>query len=376
MQDKNVSFSLHNATNFSMIYNGTGLTNEIYVYKPLGPKTTLALFLLLLLVGLVGFVGNVFVLCFLKTKRNTKSFLKACSFQRNFNIYVKSLAISDVLSSLISAPLVCVELYLDLFHTGLGCKIVRYLIILFPCVTINNLLVINIEKYFSTRIVPRTFRHSTVKKMVLTAWVTGCLIVSIPASTYKGLRFDLNETHYVVVCRFDEQYLPSRIIFLFFTALQYIIPMMIIIRINISLIITVRTITKIRKTVDVQRDNVIKIKFRAATIRSTCLIIALTFAFIFAYLVYFAQIITYHILSKVTIDFQTDFILRVVSALVAMTNAAVNFVLYLVQMQDLRAYINQKFASWFTAKNSKPVGSSNVDIQLISFSTLTITTVN
>ena len=373
MQDGNLPFSL-SANNNAISHNRTTLPSKIYIYNPLETSTKLALCILLVTVAVVGFVGNAFVLCFLKTKKKTKSFIKSCSFERNFAVYIRSLAISDVLSSLISVPSIGVELYFDFFATGWGCRIVRYFIILFPSVTMNNLLVISIEKYFSTRKVPGTFRPSTVKKMVLFAWLAGCSIVFLPTATFKGLKFDLNETHYTVVCRYDNQYLPYRIMYLSYTTFQYVIPMIVIIRINISLIITVWKLTKMKKGIDVQRDNGIRMKFRAATIRSTCIIIALTFAFIIPYLVYFAQVIYNHV-TKATIVFSTDFIIRAGSALVAMANATVNFVLYFVQMKDFRAYLKKNIISWFTAKNPKPVGLSNVEIRLLNVSTLTLATV-
>ena len=159
------------------------------------------LLIFLITVGIIGFLGNILVLWSLKAKKKTKSFLKVCSFEKNFTVYIKSLAISDIMSSLISVPCMCVELNFDLFRAGWRCKMVKYLILLFPCVTMNNLLVISVEKHFSTRKVPRTFRHSTVKKLVLFAWLIGCLNVLLPTATVDGLRFEVKETHYTVVCR-------------------------------------------------------------------------------------------------------------------------------------------------------------------------------
>ena len=372
MQGTNVS-SQHSTDNFFTAENGTTLKSKIYKYNANEPSTRRALSILLVLVGIAGFVGNVLVLYFLKTKKGKASFLRTFSFEKNVCVYIKSLATSDVLSCLISVPYLCVEFNYDLFNTGRHCKIARYMIYIFPSVTMSNLLLLNIEKYFATRKVPRTFRHSTVKKMVFFAWVASCLIVFLPAATCRGIRFDINETHYTVVCRFDNQYLPFNIMFLTYAALQYMIPMIIIIRINISLIITVLTITKRRKTVNVQRDNGIKMKLRAATIRSIWIIIALTFAFIFPYLVYFAQI-TYNHVVKVKIDFKTDVTLRGVGALVAMANPAVNAALYFVQLRDFRHFLKKKVLSWIIAKNLKPVRLVEGEIQLVKLSTLTLTT--
>ena len=224
-------------------------------------------------------------------------------------------------------PLICVHWLFDLLQTGWGCKIARYFTLVFPGVTMYNLLVVTIEKYFASRKVPRTFRPSTVKKMILFAWLAGSLFVFLPVSTFDGIRFDVNDTHYTVVCRYDNHYLPFRIIYIIYVALQYIIPMIIMMRLNISLMITVWRL--LRRQFDVQRNNGIKMKARAASIRRTCIIIALTFAFIFPYFPYIAQTI-YHNATKTILDFETDLTIRGASAAVAVSNPAVNFVLYLV----------------------------------------------
>lgn len=372
--DMNVYFGRPDS-NISMSSNETLLTDKIYVYSPLGRYASFVLLLLLVTVGIAGFLGNTLFIFFLKSGKKTPvSFLKVCSFQRNFAVYLKSLAISDVFSSLISVPLLCFELYLDLFHSGWSCKCIRYLTILFPCITMNNLLLISVERYLSTRKNPRTFRLSTVRKMVIFAWVAGGLIVLFPALTYDGLRFDLNQKHYTIVCRFNQQHLPFRIIILSFVALQYIIPTIIIVKIHLSLIRTVWRVRTVRKTaVDVQRDNGIRMKYRAATIRSTWIIIALTFAFIIPYIAYFAQVAYNHI-TKASINFKTDFTIRIVSGLIAMANATVNFALYLVQLPDFRSYVKKRILKYPLAKRtSQKVELINVDIQLLRFSTFTYT---
>ena len=234
MKGTNLSSSSF-VTNFSTPDNSTVRISKIYLYDPLRPSTKLILLTSLVTVGIVGFVGNIVVLYFLKKKKNqTKSFLKACSLKKNFAVYIKSLAISDVLSSVISVTSICFEFYFDLFQTGWGCRVVRYLVILFPSVTMCNLLVISVEKHFSTRKFPRAFNHSTVKKMVLFAWLTGSCIAFLPSATFKGVQYDLNEAHYTEVCRFDNHHFPFRIsMYLSYTTFQNVIPMIVIIKISI-----------------------------------------------------------------------------------------------------------------------------------------------
>ena len=338
--------------NLSAANNGTATDKRMYVFKPIETSTQLVLFILLMTVGIIGLVGNILVLCFsVKRKRTAKRLLWWSAFERNFKAHITSLAISDVLSILVSIPPVCVQLFFDLLQRGWGCKIARYLAIVFPSITMNNLLFISIEKYFSTRKVPRTFSYSTAIRMLMFAWIAGCLITLLPGATYDGVRYDLNETHYTVVCRYDNRVLPFRVMYLIFISLQYITPMVFMTKINISLIITLWQ--RMMRKVDVQRDNGIRMMGRAPTIRSTCIIIALSLAFIIPYFLYIVHIV-YNNVTKATIDFETDIVIRAVSFLIAISNPAINFVLYFVQMKDFRTFLKRLFAARFAVENVNP----------------------
>ncbi len=360
MDESNVMSSLH-ADNFSVPNNGTDFFGKIYIFRPINPSAKLALLVSLVAIGIIAFVGNALILLFLKTKNRANSFGRTCSFLMNFNFYIKSLAISDVLSSVISIPFMSLQLYHDVFQRGWGCKIGRYLLIVFPCVTINNLLVISFGKYFSTRQVPRTFSHSTVKRIILFAWLAGFVVVLFPAAAMDGIRFDVNDTHYTVLCKSNNQYFPFRIIFVTFTFLQYVIPSCILIRLNISLIITV--LTRTRRVINVQRDNGIRSMVRAARVRSLYTVVALTFAFVTPYLFYVAYVI-YNMVAPPKMDFETDHVIRTASVIMAFSNSAFNVAIHLVQMKDFRTFLKTKFIlRFFTHNRTIPVGEVGVEMQ-------------
>ncbi|XP_078384114.1 putative G-protein coupled receptor 19 [Oculina patagonica] len=357
----NLTSSISADTDFSAPDNGTDFFGKIYVFRPINPSIKLALLLSLVVIGIIAFGGNVLILIFLKTKERANSFVKTCSFLMNFNFYIKSLAISDVLSSVISLPYMGLQLYLDVMQRGWGCKIGRYLLLLFPCVTINNLLVISFGKYFATRQAPRTFSHSTVKRIVLFAWLAAILFVLLPAATYEGIRYDLNSTHYTVICMYDREYLPFRIMFVSAAILQYIIPSCILIKLNISLIIIVWKTT--RRTIDVQRDNGIRSMVRAARVRSIYTVVALTFAFVTPYILYVSYVI-YHMVAQPKMDFETDHVIRTSSVIMALSNSAINVIIYLVRMKDFRTFLREMFIfRFFTHKATIPEGVVGVEMQ-------------
>ena len=311
-------------------------------------------------VGIIGFVGNVLIVCFLKAKKSTNSVLKTLSFAKNYDVYIKSLAISDILCAVISIPPWCIGLFYDVFEVGWSCRIALYLQIVFPAITMNNLLVISIEKYFSTRKVPRPFQHSTVKKLVFFAWFVGAIAVLFPTATYKGIRYDLNETHYTMICNYDKHYSPFRIVFLSFTLFQNIIPIFIITVISICLVTTVRAMTK--RAVNIQQDNAIKAMARDAQRKGTITIVVLMLAFVIPYLYFFAQAF-YNVASKKDIDFETDYIFRLHFSMFAYLNITVNVVIYLVQMKDFRAFLEKQLTSRFCDGSPNQVQPNNGQIQ-------------
>ena len=91
---------------------------RVYLFTPAGLNTKLVLVSLFATVGIVGFLGNMLIHYFISTKKKTNSFIQTASFVRNFNFYIKSLALSDMLSNAGSVPLVCVQIMFDVFQHG------------------------------------------------------------------------------------------------------------------------------------------------------------------------------------------------------------------------------------------------------------------
>ena len=153
-------------------------------------------------------------------------------------MYLKSLSLSDLLSCAVSVPLVCVQMFFDVFQTGWPCKIVRFLNFIFPAITINNLVVISLEKYLSTRSVLRTFNYFKIRRIIVCAWVLGLVVMLFPAAACDGTRLFLNNTHYTVVCKNQDGFYPFEVSLIIFQ-LQYILPSVLVTYINICLMKTV-----------------------------------------------------------------------------------------------------------------------------------------
>ena len=232
-----------------------------------------------MILGLVGLLGNSLIHYFV-LKKKSFPLLQSTPFVRNFNLYIRSLTLSNILSSLVSLRFLSLQ-WFDIFHNDWPCRIVRYIGMLFPTITLNNLIVISMEKFSSTRDVPKSFSVATVRKLVYGAWIIGCLSVSAPAATMSGVRPDINATHYTVVCKIDKNNLTYRVIGQSFGLIQFFIPSIILLCIN--LIIARRVWKRQSRRINIQRDNAIKVEMRSSQIRGTYLLIFFTFVSIVPY---------------------------------------------------------------------------------------------
>ena len=339
-------------TNQSGLHNTTETRSPIYVFTPAGLTTKLVIVILLVNVGVLGFVGN-FLMYFFISRKKQKLFMKYSPFVQNMNVYLKSLALSDIFSTVISLPLVCIQIMFDVFQHSWACRIVRFFGILFPSIIMNNIIVISIERYMSTRAVPDTFSASTVRKLVFGAWIIGFIIVLSPTATFNGIRYDLSDTHYTIICKYDNDYFLFRVIVASYALIQHLIPSIILTYFNIS--VARAMWTKQKRRIDIQRDNAIRAAIRATTIRGTYLLVAITFTFIIPYSgsIYYA---VYVMLAKPSLDFQADFITRYLSAILFLSNSAINFIIYVVQMEDFRAFLKKLICSKGNAINPIPAG--------------------
>lgn len=324
--------------NSSSLYNHTDAMHPVYIFTPAGVTAKSVLCLVLLAVGGVGFLGNCLIFYFLCRKTRRTPF-QMSRFMCNLNLYIRSLSLSDLLSCLVSLPLLCVQILFDVFQSGWPCKIVRYFHFIFPAITMNNLVVINVEKYLSTRKSPRTFSVATVRKMIICAWVLGAVIPLLPVATYDGIRVDLNLTHFTVICRNDQTFYPFKITLVIFP-MQYIIPSVLVIYMNICLTRTVWVIGK--RKVHNGASNAFKARLTAARIKGTSLLIAVTFSFTIPCL-FFVTNVAYTQIAEPQRGFSTDFITRYAAGAVAYCSSLINFIIYFVQMKDFREFLKKVF---------------------------------
>lgn len=324
-------------TNFSSTptNNSKAPSVPVYVFTPVGFTTKLVFCLMVGVIIVMGIIGNCFMLLFLWSKQK-RTQLQSTRFVKNLNMYLRNLALSDLLSCLTTLPLFCIQITFDVFQSGWACKIVRYFQFIFAVITINILVVISLEKYLSTRKVPRTFSASTMSKLVFGAWVVGLVVMLIPSATYDGQRVDLNKTHFTVVCNFQKNFYSFRLMTVLFP-IQFVLPFLFITFVNISLVRTV-WIRGRRKIASNPGNNPLRAKLMAIKVRGITLLILVTFTFFVTYF-FFIGYLTYKQIARPDLEFQTDYVLRYGSGVTVYLNSSINVAIYLVRMRDFREFL-------------------------------------
>ena len=301
-----------------------------YVFTPAVFHVKMTISVLFAVAAVVGFAGNLSVLLF--TNNEEKKPVRARS--SNLNFFIRSLALSDVLGSLISAPLVVIQINFDVFNTKWPCIVSRYFQMVFVIITIYNLVVISVERYICTcRPTTRPLSLRAVRKAVKGAWLLGLLLSLVFSYPVEVLRIDVSSTHYTMICGYNYKNPITKIIQVINVLSAFILPSIILVCTCASIIkmLWKKNSVGITGSGDSQKSAVWRIRRRKATIQLTAMIIA----FVAPYSLAFASY-TVRALFPITIDFKTEYTIRTVTTLIAYLNGPVNFGIHLTQLTYFR----------------------------------------
>lgn len=339
MADKNATWTVNSSqANNSSQTNFPYHKNSIYVFTPAGNSEKLTLCLILSTLGITGFLGNCSIFYFL-SKIKKRNGTQSNPFVRSLNLYIRSLSLSDLLMCAVGAPLVCTNILSDVFQSGWPCKIARYLQFVFPAATINTLVVTSLEKFLSTRnVLQRPMSTRKVRNIILCAWLTGLLLMLPASAAYDGIRVDLNNSHFTVICKNNEHFYPFRIT-LIVLPIQYVLPTVFVFFVNIHLSITMWNAIK-RQSVAIAVKNSFKAQLRAKRIKGTTLLVALTFGFIIPFSSFVGNM-AYTQIVKPRRDFRTSYMFRYGSGILVFLSPVINFAIFFSQMNDFRQFLKK-----------------------------------
>ena len=158
-----------------------------------------------------------------------------------------------------------------------------------------------------------------------------------PVAAYDGIRVDLNETHYTIVCKGDQNFYPFTISLIIFP-LQFFLPTLFVTCINICLLRTVWA--RERRRIRNGATNRFKANLRAKRIRGTTLLVALTFGFVIPFFFFIANLV-YTQIAKPQREFATEYLMRYGTGSFAYLSALINFIIYFAQIKDFRVFLKK-----------------------------------
>ncbi|EDO43341.1 predicted protein [Nematostella vectensis] len=308
-------------------YINTSASDRSYTFTPLTSQTKLTLTAIIYLVGVIATIGNIGIIAFRHALNNRR-------LQRNRTFYfVQSLAWSDLGASVLSLPLYNAIMLVDVVKNDYICKAVRAVNIAFPVITIQNLLVIALERYVA--IFHPFFMPSikTVKRLVLMAWAYGIVGSIIISATYNLIPVNIDNDKYTLVCLYDNSIPAYKFMFYGFVIFVYIIPSAILVFIVIRM---TRYFRKGRVSIE-NCNSADKLRLTGSRMFLDILI-----AFIIPYLLWFAYTIA-NFTFKPKLSFETEFILRYAIVTLAYANGAINPAIYVYHTKELREILRMIF---------------------------------
>lgn len=335
----NYSSNSTNETSNAHSINTTSLSRlKSYVFNPVNLDIKLGIACPSIAAGFYSLVANVLVLYFMYKK---SKIVQNSSFRRRTtDHFITSLALSDVMCSLLSLPVFVAEIFVDFITTDLICKLCRYIVGFFPFVTCMNYLFIGIDRFMMIYFPYKVPSKSTSKRLVLASWLAGALITLMPMPAMIRSRFDFANNEYTIMCVYGNS---NRILVVATMLFVYVIPSITLITTSVMI---VRKMRRQRTTLQSNDATPNQQNARETTMRFKVhyMFIFLIFAFVIPYLS-FVCYNTAAILLKLNTSFTTDYATRIFSVGLMHSNGAVSATVFFCQIPFLRNGLARLFRS-------------------------------
>lgn len=99
--------------------------------------------------------------------------------------------------------------------------------------TIHNLIVVSMEKYAAHVLCLHSSQND------LFSWLSGFVVTLAPAATFTEMKYNRNETHFTVICRYNNANCIMKVVFFIFESSVCILPNIFLAFTNICLVKTV-----------------------------------------------------------------------------------------------------------------------------------------
>ncbi|EDO43530.1 predicted protein [Nematostella vectensis] len=203
-----------------MAGNKTGIRS--YVINPIESTSQHIMTAISYSIAILAAASNTLVIYLMLTAKKPRV-LKAF-YRSHASLFTLSLSLSDVLTGMISIPLQNAARIMNI-HSSIVCQTHGILILLFPAITVLNLMVISIEKYlaiFYPFYLPST---RAVRGLIASMWLLGVAITTCyNINTRNVFSFIVNEDSFTLVCAPDDSLPTYNATVCAFVMLMFLLP--------------------------------------------------------------------------------------------------------------------------------------------------------
>lgn len=247
--------------------------------------------------------------------------------------FIQSVAASALLCCMVSLPVYVSEMLTNFINTNLKCRATRYIMFVFPVVTIMNYLFIGIERYLGVYQPLRVPSKEASQRIIMLTWLVGAAVTGLLIPSMNVMNYQLPDNVHTNTCMVNNSVTMHRISFVFFVSFGYIIPST---ALTITCILIKKYLRRRRSAVlaeSVTSPNSLRTAFLRYKV--TRMFVSLIFAFVIPCIVFFVHnsVIMF---QRTTVSFNVIFTTRMVSACLGISNTAVGSSIMLYSSQYLR----------------------------------------
>ncbi|XP_031550635.1 C-C chemokine receptor type 5-like [Actinia tenebrosa] len=329
--------------NFSLIFSSsnssTDKARQKFIFSPIDRSEKIIFSLVMSLLCCFAIVANATILYYSKRQGRRQIRQRRGTFKRSLtDHFVQSLAWTDFLCAITIPAIFIGQLFTQMALKEWSCKLLRYLTIFFPTVTLANLMVIGVERYIAVFYPFFSITKGNAKKGIFIAWIFGGFVTLIPTATYKVIRQDLGADTYTLICKYDRRVLLYKSLIMGFTLIVYIIP-------SLVLVVTSIRIIRFLSQRKLFRKKNIRTSWR---LKKTSMFVKLIFSYVIPYFLYVIYVIIY-MATDGELKHYDDFVIRRCSALLSFSNTVVNPIIFYSNMGGLRKMLrDSRFRYYIT----------------------------
>lgn len=228
-QDRIAEFHLMSNTNKTLTY----------VHSVIPDDKLRILSITLSAIAFLGVISNVVILFLTRKESRYNGPLEHKRKTALLYYFVYNLALSDLLSSLISAPSVVILQYMHQFHTDAGCAAFRYIAYTFPALSNQILAAMCIERYCSLVFPFDNTRKKWPRRLVKVVWVSAFFWAGIMSFSFRANRVSLDESRCTMDCVQDLESNAKKAFFLSGLVFTFALPLFIICFTTIRLVFVI-----------------------------------------------------------------------------------------------------------------------------------------